>query len=247
VLTKAALLDGVWDETAVGEDALAFQIRGLRQALDDDARNPRYIETVHRVGYRFIVPVTTAPSVSLPGAPAVVGRGDGSPSSPHAFPALVGREAELEQLHTVFAKASRGERQIALITGEPGIGAAARLRAGRGPRPRWPRRSWRARRAGARTRRRSASGGVNASSNTGPVRPICRCSRPWDSWVAGPAATTSWRLHPSLLFGAAGHGVRKGRSVGLKRVWRRLTRPSTEPIARGNGGTRPSSIASRVS
>jgi hypothetical protein len=34
VLTKAALLDGVWGETAVGEDALAFQIRGLRQAPD---------------------------------------------------------------------------------------------------------------------------------------------------------------------------------------------------------------------
>jgi DNA-binding winged helix-turn-helix (wHTH) protein len=34
VLTKAALLDGVWGETAVGEDALAFQIQGLRQAPD---------------------------------------------------------------------------------------------------------------------------------------------------------------------------------------------------------------------
>ena len=71
VHTKSALLDAVWGETAVGEDALTFQIQALRQALADDARSPRYIETVHRVGYRFIAPV----GVGMSGrhSPATVG------------------------------------------------------------------------------------------------------------------------------------------------------------------------------
>ena len=54
VVTKEALLETVWPETVVGEDALVFQIQTLRQALDDNARRPRHIKTVHRVGYRFI-------------------------------------------------------------------------------------------------------------------------------------------------------------------------------------------------
>ena len=38
VHTKSALLDAVWGDTAVGEDALTFQIQALRQTLADDAR-----------------------------------------------------------------------------------------------------------------------------------------------------------------------------------------------------------------
>src|SRR5882672_7048413 len=60
VVTKTALLDALWPKTTVGEDALAFQIQALRRILEDDAREPRYIATLHRVGYRFIAPVTTA-------------------------------------------------------------------------------------------------------------------------------------------------------------------------------------------
>ena len=71
VHTKSALLDAVWGETAVGEDALTFQIQALRQALADDARCPRYIETVHRIGYRFISPVGTGVPVRQP--PAAMG------------------------------------------------------------------------------------------------------------------------------------------------------------------------------
>ena len=54
LLTKAALLEALWPETAVSEVVLAVCIRELRQALGDDARTPRFIETVHRRGYRFI-------------------------------------------------------------------------------------------------------------------------------------------------------------------------------------------------
>src|SRR5882724_7300919 len=79
VVTKAALLDALWPKTTVGEDALAFQIQALRRILEDDAKEPRYIATLHRVGYTFIAPVTTA-------APPVVSEDS------HGDTAFVGRE-----------------------------------------------------------------------------------------------------------------------------------------------------------
>ena len=54
VITKAELFSAVWPETAVGDAALVTCIQELRKALRDDARRPRYIETLHRRGYRFI-------------------------------------------------------------------------------------------------------------------------------------------------------------------------------------------------
>lgn len=66
VATKSALLDAVWPDAVVGEPVLAFQIKSLRRALEDDAKRPRYISTRHRIGYSFVARVTTA-------APAVVG------------------------------------------------------------------------------------------------------------------------------------------------------------------------------
>jgi len=63
LVTKEELLDAVWSEVAVGEAALAVCVAEIRRALGDDARTPRYIETVHRRGYRFIGSV---PAVALP-------------------------------------------------------------------------------------------------------------------------------------------------------------------------------------
>ena len=54
LVTREQLLAEVWPEVVVGDSAPASAIRELRKALGDDARTPRYIETVHRRGYRFI-------------------------------------------------------------------------------------------------------------------------------------------------------------------------------------------------
>ena len=50
--------------TVVSDDALTSCIQELRRALRDDARQPRYIETVHRRGYRFIGKVVSESEVS---------------------------------------------------------------------------------------------------------------------------------------------------------------------------------------
>ena len=57
VVTKQEILDTVWRQTAVTDNALTRIVAHLRKALDDDARDARYIETVPTRGYRWLVPV----------------------------------------------------------------------------------------------------------------------------------------------------------------------------------------------
>src|SRR5262245_54654922 len=54
VVTKEELFTAVWPDTVVSDAALTTCIQEVRQALRDDARHPRYIETVHRRGFRFL-------------------------------------------------------------------------------------------------------------------------------------------------------------------------------------------------
>ncbi|HEY3383842.1 MAG TPA: winged helix-turn-helix domain-containing protein [Vicinamibacterales bacterium] len=57
LVTKEQLLSAVWKDAAVTDNAMTRCIREIRIALGDDAHEPRFIETVPRIGYRFIAPV----------------------------------------------------------------------------------------------------------------------------------------------------------------------------------------------
>lgn len=57
IVEKEELMNRLWPDTFVEEANLTFNIRQLRRSLGDDARNPHYIETVARRGYRFIADV----------------------------------------------------------------------------------------------------------------------------------------------------------------------------------------------
>ncbi len=56
LVTKEELFKALWPATAVSDAALTRCIRELREALSDDPREPHYVETVHRRGFRFIGP-----------------------------------------------------------------------------------------------------------------------------------------------------------------------------------------------
>jgi len=58
VVSRETLEDTVWAGTIVGYDAIAGSVIKLRKALGDDSRNPLYIETVSKKGYRLIAPVS---------------------------------------------------------------------------------------------------------------------------------------------------------------------------------------------
>src|SRR5260370_15565549 len=57
VVSKEELTERVWKVRHVTDEVLTVAIYALRKALGDDARRPRYIETVSRRGYRWIAPV----------------------------------------------------------------------------------------------------------------------------------------------------------------------------------------------
>jgi len=57
LIEKSELLDAVWKDTHVTENALTREIAQLRKMLGDDPKTARYIQTVHTRGYRFIAEV----------------------------------------------------------------------------------------------------------------------------------------------------------------------------------------------
>ena len=58
IVTKEAIIRDVWDGAFVTDEALTYSIFEARKALGDDARRPRFIQTVPRKGYRLIAPVS---------------------------------------------------------------------------------------------------------------------------------------------------------------------------------------------
>lgn len=63
LVTKEQLLEAVWPKTYVSDAMPTICVRELRKAFGDESKTPRFIETVHGRGYRFIAPLTTAPPV----------------------------------------------------------------------------------------------------------------------------------------------------------------------------------------
>jgi DNA-binding winged helix-turn-helix (wHTH) protein len=57
VVTRQRLVDSVWDEGFVADNTVTHAIAELRKAFRDCARDPLFIETIHRRGYRLIAPV----------------------------------------------------------------------------------------------------------------------------------------------------------------------------------------------
>lgn len=53
VVPKEEILSVVWEGVAVSDNALTRAIAQIRKALDDDPKQPRYIETIPTIGYRF--------------------------------------------------------------------------------------------------------------------------------------------------------------------------------------------------
>jgi DNA-binding winged helix-turn-helix (wHTH) protein len=108
IVTRGELFDAAWPDTHVSDGVLTLAINQLREAFGDDARQPRFIETVHRRGYRWIGETGVQPQ---------------SPTPPHVHTSpAVGREATLAALDQAFRGATRGARQMVFVTGEPGIG-----------------------------------------------------------------------------------------------------------------------------
>ncbi len=127
LVTKEELLSAVWPETFVGDAVLKVAIRQLREALDDDPKSPRFIETAHRRGYRFIGQIAESER-GLAGEQKLKRNYtvSASPRPATDFPSgIVGRDEALSRMRGWLEKMLSGKRQIGFVTGEAGIGKTA--------------------------------------------------------------------------------------------------------------------------
>ena len=116
LLTKHTLLDDVWGHQYVSDSVLKTAISDLRTVLGDDPRQPRFIETVSRRGYRFIAVPTAVPAA---GSGALV---KAAPAGREAELWFTGRTEEVARLQSLWDGALGGKRAVVWIAGEPGIG-----------------------------------------------------------------------------------------------------------------------------
>lgn len=115
LVTKAELLDKVWGHRFVSQGVLKNTVTLLRQTLGDDPKTPLYIETVHRLGYRFIAD-------TLPPQSAV--RADLGCHCGETIP-LVGRGEPLAELRRMLDQAAIDQPRLAFVSGEAGVGKTA--------------------------------------------------------------------------------------------------------------------------
>ncbi|HEY1338234.1 MAG TPA: AAA family ATPase [Bryobacteraceae bacterium] len=115
LVTQEELLEALWPRTYVQPEVLRKYILEIRRVLGDPARNPVFIETLPKRGYRFLAAVRDEnPSGAISSPAPALGSGP-----------LVGRESVLDELGSCLDAALHGERQIVFITGEAGIGKTA--------------------------------------------------------------------------------------------------------------------------
>lgn len=110
LVSQEELLEALWPETYVQPEVLKNHLLEIRRALGDDPKNPRYIQTLPKRGYRFL------PKVDEPSS---------GTSAPEPASRLIGRSMELHTLHNSLQNSLRGLRQIVFVTGEGGIGKTA--------------------------------------------------------------------------------------------------------------------------
>ena len=120
MVTRDEIRERLWSSDTIVEfeHGVATALKKLRQALGDHASRPRYVETLTRRGYRWLVPVSWEDASSPSISPTLA-----TPAPPRGR--LVGRDGALATLGESLRRALQSERQIVLIDGEAGIGKTA--------------------------------------------------------------------------------------------------------------------------
>jgi DNA-binding winged helix-turn-helix (wHTH) protein len=208
VVPRQEIVDRVWATEFISDNTLTHAITELRNALGDDARNPSFIETIHRRGYRLIAPVEA--TVSDEAGESKVARFPVreravSPEVERSpYPGLAafteddaefffGREAEVALMWRKLTS-----RKLLAVIGPSGVGKSSFLRAGVIPvtLKRWL--SWsifatviersRWSRAGGTAKARRCSSSTSSRSSSRRTRrrhrrPLRKCSASWSTTV----------------------------------------------------------------
>jgi len=140
VLTRQEIVDRVWATEFISDNTLTHAITEIRNALGDDARNPSFIETIHRRGYRLITSVEPAGSdeageskvARFPVPEKPVGSADDRSPYP-GLAAFTEADAEFffgreEEVAKMWRKLT--SRRLLAVIGPSGVGKSSFLRAG---------------------------------------------------------------------------------------------------------------------
>jgi DNA-binding winged helix-turn-helix (wHTH) protein len=132
VVSKDDIADAVWPELFISESVISRAIAGLRRALEDDAREPRFIETIAKRGYRLLTPaVAVAPERAA--APTLIPAPAPATSFPpaSASPYLVGQWVRGERFYGRSAEITEildGPRNCVWLLGSRAIGKTSLLK-----------------------------------------------------------------------------------------------------------------------
>lgn len=130
VVSAQQLLQGCWGAAGSGQNPIHKAITQLRKAFSDSSAAPRYIETIHKRGYRTVAPVvreyTVEPGAWVDGSPF---RGLQAFQEQHAAIFFGRQPAVTLLLDGLRAQASHGCALI-LVLGASGSGKTSLVRAG---------------------------------------------------------------------------------------------------------------------
>ena len=120
LISKHELLTALWPGVYVTDAVLKTTVRDLRRALEDDSHAPRFIETAHRRGYRFIAVATGPGAPGAQGATALGAPAPAAPSAPSA-PSAPGaasvRYAHSANVNIAYQVVGSGPRDIVFVMG----------------------------------------------------------------------------------------------------------------------------------
>jgi len=109
LVTHAEIVEAVWGKTAMSESLLRNHVHDLRSVVGEGV-----VETVVGRGYRFTPEIQHIPTGEAK-------RGS-SPSQDDSAKYVVGRESELDALHSALRSACDRKRTTVFVTGEAGVG-----------------------------------------------------------------------------------------------------------------------------
>jgi DNA-binding winged helix-turn-helix (wHTH) protein len=88
---RREIFDRVWSDAIVSDSALSQAVRTIRRTLGDDSREPRFIRTVSRHGYRFVFPEVIEEEDDAVGPAAPPASPAAGAAAPMAFEPLLDR------------------------------------------------------------------------------------------------------------------------------------------------------------